>query len=177
MRARSPLQSTKRELDGRRTPDTSSSTHPDDANKMVTEFERWSTSLPAKAPHVHLDTKTHQVVIQRAYIRKDKDKPMSPAEIERERHENNGINKNTLVLPPQILIARRTMDSADHGPIMVAFRNETDAAHYKTYGVFFRGDHCYARDEEHQQVPQFSRTHTLDTQLQPQTKGRTLRQY
>ena len=24
--------------------------------------------------------------------------------------------------------------------------DETDAAHYRTYGVFSRGDHCYARD-------------------------------
>ena len=50
-----------------------------------------------------------------------------------------------LALLPRILIAQRTMGSIDHGPITVAFHNETDAAHYKTYGVFFRGDHCYAR--------------------------------
>ena len=103
-------------------------------------------SLPAKAPHTQLDTKTHQVIIQRTYIRNDKHKPMSPAEIERELRESNGINKTMLALPPRILIARRTMDSVDHGPIMVAFRDETDAAHCKTYGVFLRGDHCYARD-------------------------------
>ena len=98
------------------------------------------------APHAQLDMKTHQVVIQRAYIRDGKHKPLSPAEIERELHESNGINKNMLALPPRILIAQRTMDSVYHGPIMVAFRDETDAAHYKTYGVFFRGDYCYARD-------------------------------
>ena len=33
------------------------------------------------------------------------------------------------------------------------------------------------RNEEHQQIPQLSRTLTLDTQLQPQAKVRTLRQY
>ena len=71
---------------------------------------------------------------------------MSPAEIERELHESNGISKNMLALPPRIRITRRTMDNVDHGPIMADFRNEIDAVHYKTYSVFFRGDHCYARD-------------------------------
>ena len=39
---------------------------PDDAGKIVTQFERWSTSLPAKATHAQLATRTHQVAIQRA---------------------------------------------------------------------------------------------------------------
>src|SRR5258706_3005269 len=68
-------------------------------------------SLPAKASHAQLDTITHQVVLQRVYIRNDEGRPMSPAEIERELHESNGINKNRLALPPRILVARRTMDN------------------------------------------------------------------
>ena len=38
------------------------------------------------------------------------------------------------------------MDNVDHGPIMIAFCDKIDALHYKTYGVFFRGGHCYARN-------------------------------
>ena len=41
---------------------------PDDAANMVVEFEKWAMSLPVKASHAQLDTKTHQVVIQCAYI-------------------------------------------------------------------------------------------------------------
>ena len=41
---------------------------PEDANKMVAGFEEWSNSLPMKASHAQLDTKTHQIVIQQAYI-------------------------------------------------------------------------------------------------------------
>ena len=113
---------------------------------MVTGFERWPTSLPAKASHAQLDTKAHHVVIQHAYIRTVQDKPVPPAEIERELHESNNVNANMLALPPRVLVARSILDNVDHGPIMVAFRNKTDAAHNKTYGVSFRGDHCCARD-------------------------------
>ena len=70
---------------------------------------------------------------------------MSPAEIERELHESNGIESNTLALQLRILVTRNTPDNINHGPI-ITFRNETDAEHYKTYGILFRGDHCYARD-------------------------------
>ena len=38
------------------------------------------------------------------------------------------------------------VDNVDYGPIVIAFRDEIDAIHYKTYGVFFRGGHCCARD-------------------------------
>ena len=71
---------------------------------------------------------------------------MSQAEIERELHESNGVNKNMLVLPPRIPIERSTLDNVDHRPILIAFRDETYSTYYKTYGVLFRGDHCFARD-------------------------------
>ena len=119
---------------------------PEDAAKMVTEFEGWAKSLPSKASHAQLDTKTHQVVIQRAYLRNDQDKLMTPTEIERELYESNGIDKETLALTPRLLVARNARENAEHGPIMVAFRNEVDAIQYKTFGLFFRGDHCYVRD-------------------------------
>lgn len=119
---------------------------PDDANNMVAQFDRWSTSLPMKASLAQLDTKTHQVVIQRAYIRNDHDKPMTPAEIADELYSSNNIERKMLALPPRILVARNTLDNVEHGPIMVSFRNEADAIHYKTFGVFFRGGHCYVRD-------------------------------
>ena len=45
----------------------------------------------------------------------------------------------------RIPIARNTLDNVDHGPIMNAFRNETDATHYRPYGVSFIGDHYYDR--------------------------------
>ena len=38
------------------------------------------------------------------------------------------------------------MDNVDHSPITIAFCDEIDAFHYKTYSVFFRGGHCYARN-------------------------------
>ena len=78
---------------------------PDDANKTVTELERWSTSLPAKTSHAQLDTKPHQIVTQRAYIRNDQDKPTTPAENEIELHKSNSIKGNKLALPPRILVA------------------------------------------------------------------------
>ena len=40
----------------------------------------------------------------------------------------------------------RHLGHVDHGPITIAFCDEIDAFHYKTYGVFFRGGHCYARN-------------------------------
>ena len=90
------------------------------------------TCLPAKASRAQLDTKTHQIVIQSAYLRNDQDKPMSPAEIERELHDSNGIEKNTLALQPWILVTRNALEYVTQGPIMIAFRDETDATHYKT---------------------------------------------
>ena len=119
---------------------------PDNAYEMVQGFDKWSTSLPLKASHAQLDTKTHQIVIQRAYIRNDLNEPMTSNEITEELFNSNGINRARLALPPRILVARATLDNVEHGPIMIAFKNETDAIHYKTYGVFFRGGHCYARD-------------------------------
>ena len=84
-----------------------------------------------KAFHALLDTKAHKVVIQHAYIRNDSNKPISLAEIERELDESNAINIDGLALPPRILIAWH------NGRLT----NETGAAHYKTYGVFFfRGE-------------------------------------
>ena len=59
--------------------------------------------LTYEASHAQLDTKTHQVVVQRADIRNDEDKTMSPAEIERELYESNGIETGTLALLPRIL--------------------------------------------------------------------------
>ena len=53
---------------------------------------------------------------------------MFPTEIERELHESNGINRIMLELPLWILVARKTMDSVDHGPITAAFRDETGPA-------------------------------------------------
>ena len=85
--------------------------------------------LPAKASHAQLDTKTHQIVTQRAYLRNDQDKPMSPAEIERELHDSNGIEKNTLALQPRILVTRNALEYVNQGPSMIAFRNETDTVH------------------------------------------------
>ena len=112
---------------------------------MVTGFGRWSTSSPAKASHAQLDTKAHQVVIQCGYMRNEQDKPIS-RQGSKENSTSNGANRNMLALPPRVLIGRSTLDNVDQGPIMIAFRNETDAAHYKTYGINFRRDHCYARD-------------------------------
>src|ERR1700679_691015 len=66
---------------------------PDDANIMVAGFEQWSTSLPMKASHAQLDTKTHQIVIQQAYIRNDQDKPMTSTEITEELFNSNGIDR------------------------------------------------------------------------------------
>ena len=71
---------------------------------------------------------------------------MTPTEIAEELHNSNGIDRNMLALPPCILVARAMLENVDHGPIMIAFQNEIDAVHYKTYSVFFRGGHCYARD-------------------------------
>ena len=134
--------STKHELDGRQdlvlvVPTT------DDSKKMVIEFERWSASSLAKASHAQTDTKTYQVIIQRAYIRNDKDKPMSPAEIERELNENNGINK----LGWHYHRTPGTDRTEDSGlPLrMVAFRGETDA-HYKLTACLSEASHCYDRD-------------------------------
>ena len=119
---------------------------PNDTHEMAAGFEQWSSSLPMKASHAQLDSKAHQIVVQQAYLRNDLEKLMTSAEIEEELLNSNGINKKMLALPPRILVARTAIDSVDHGPIMIAFRNETDAIHYKTYSVFFRGGHCYARE-------------------------------
>ena len=62
---------------------------------------------------------------------------MSPAEIKRELHEINGIDRNKLALPPRILVDRST----DHGSTMVAFHTETDAT-LKVYP----SEYCYPRD-------------------------------
>ena len=64
----------------------------------------------------------------RLRTRNDHEKPMSPAEIERELNESKGINGNII---PWILIARSTLDHVDHGLITIAFRSETDAVHFK----------------------------------------------
>jgi len=82
-RARGFIQSTKHKLDRCQEP-CPDSPNPEDASNMVTEFERWAMGLPMKASHAQLNTKTHQVVVQHTYIQNDKDKTMSPAEIERE---------------------------------------------------------------------------------------------
>jgi hypothetical protein len=119
---------------------------PEDATKMVEAFEEWTACLPTKASHAQLDTKTHQIVIQRAYLRNEHDEPMSSAEIEKELYDSNGIKGNSLALRPRILVTRSTLNNVNYGPIMIAFRNETDAEHYKTYGIFFKGEHCYTRD-------------------------------
>ena len=105
---------------------------------------------------------------------------MPPAEIERELNESNGVDTNMLALPPRVLVTRSILDNVDHGPIMIAFCNKTDAAHYKAYGV--PSEAITATPEttlkrEDQQIPQLPRTHTLDTQLQPQTKVRTRYQH
>ncbi len=55
---------------------------PDDANNMVIKFKKWLTSLPMKASHAQLDTKTYQIVIQCAYIHNNHNKLMTPAEEE-----------------------------------------------------------------------------------------------
>ena len=127
---------------------------------MVTDLERWSTSLPAKAAHAQLDTIAHQVVIQRAYIRNN----LCSQQNRKGPPTGNTIDR--LALPPRILTARRTTDNVDHGPRMVAFHNETDAAHYRTYGVSFGGGPLLRqglhRNVEGQQIPQLSRTHTTD---------------
>ena len=70
---------------------------------------------------------------------------MSPAEIERELYDSNGIEKNTRALQPWILFTRNALEYVNQGRIMIAFRNETAAEYYKTYGIFFMGDHWYAR--------------------------------
>ena len=119
---------------------------PEDTSKMVIEFDKWSTSLPMKVSHAQLNTKTHQIVIQHAYLRNDLDILMTPTEIAEELYDSNGIDKQMLALPPHILVTRATLNNVDHSPIMIAFQNETDTMHYKTYSVFFRGGHCYARD-------------------------------
>ena len=119
---------------------------PNDAHEMVEAFDKWSNSLPMKASHAQLDTKTHQIVIQRAYIRNDLNKPMTSTEIAEELFNSNGIDRRQLALPPRILVARTTLDNVEHGPVMIAFKDEADAIHYKTYGMFFRGGHCYVRD-------------------------------
>ena len=119
---------------------------PDDAARMVKEFESWMTCLPAKASHAQLNMKTHQIVIQHAYLCNDQDKPMSLAEIERELHDSNGIKKNTMALQPRILVTWNMLEYVTQGPIIVAFHNEMNTTHYKTYGIFFRGQHCFARD-------------------------------
>lgn len=82
---------------------------PNDASKMVTEFERWSTSLPENASRVQLDTKAHQVVIIYATTN-------VPAKIERGLYQSNGVNRNMLALPPRILIARSTLNNIYYGP-------------------------------------------------------------
>jgi hypothetical protein len=38
------------------------------------------------------------------------------------------------------------LENTNYGPIMIAFCNKTDAGHYKTYSIFFKGEHCYTRD-------------------------------
>jgi len=112
---------------------------PDNANKMVKEFERWSMSLPTKASHAQLDAKPHQVVIQRAY---DEDKPRSPAEIERELHESDGINKIGWHYHPRYCSRRGQWTASHNGRLP----QREGTAHYETYGVFLRGDHCYTKD-------------------------------
>jgi hypothetical protein len=119
---------------------------PDNATTMVTEFEKWTMCLPTKASHAQLDTKTHQIVIQRAYLRNPQDQPMTPTEIERELCNSNSFEENALALRPRILVARNALENTNYGPIMIAFRNEIDAEHYKTFGIFFKGEHCYTRD-------------------------------
>jgi hypothetical protein len=71
---------------------------PDNTTMMVTEFKKWIMCLPTKASHAQLDIKTHQIVIQRAYLHNDQDQPMTPTEIERELHNSNGIEEKALAL-------------------------------------------------------------------------------
>ena len=47
---------------------------PNDAHEMAAGFEQWSPSLPMKASHAQLDSKAHQIVVQRAYLRNDLEK-------------------------------------------------------------------------------------------------------
>lgn len=75
---------------------------PHDANNMVAEFEKWSTSLSMKAPHTQLNTKTHQIVIQCAYIQNNYNKLMTPVEIAEKLHSSNSIKRKVLALPPCI---------------------------------------------------------------------------
>ena len=90
-----------------------------------------------KLSHAQLDTKFHQIVVQQAYIRNDHDKPMTSAEIAEELLNSNGIDGDMLALPPCLLVARTAIDNVDHGPVMIAFCNEIDTIHFKTYRVFF----------------------------------------
>ena len=129
---------------------------------MVTQFERWSTSLPAKAPHAQLVTKTHQEANAPS---NDQDKLMAPAESERGFHESNGINRNMLVLPPRILIARSTLDNVDHATRQTQLTIKLTA--YSSEAT----DHCHARDDiETKRTNRCPNRHEL-TQPQPQTNG------
>ena len=76
----------------------------------------------------------------------NQDKPMSPAEIERELNESNGVNKNMLVQPPRILIARSTLDNVEHRPHNDRLPQRDRRSSLQNIRRIFRGDHCFARD-------------------------------
>ena len=124
-----------------------------------------------KVAHAQLNTETRQVIIQHAHLRNDRDKQMSPTEIERELNESTAINGNTPdTNSTNHLGQRRPQPHSDCLP-----QRDRRSSIYKFRHILQRRPPLHQRLHRNEKINRYL-THTPDAQLQPQTKVCALHQ-